>query len=413
MHGMPVEDEVPVPSWELIASLVDSPRRSSAWRTTGRWAVEVLSAELGDDWTELAWSKHREVPLGLANAGSHTLGFVALVETALRLQMLKGSHGYADLLRDFRRDRRSERAVHTALQLETACLALRADHSVILEPLAEGVSRPADLTLLAGSREIPVETKVLLPAREDLAVRAEQAHISERLWLAGARAGVTVGGHVVAAPREEELAEAEAWIGKTAQKLTEENVAELQLGPFDLRASRSALAAGSLRLWTVHSEPLSRLVTAVQEKAAKMAESNARWLRIAVYNGLWPLTPWGRAPLTWEKVEALRVPLTQALDTYAIDGIAVSSAAGLSGENVSENEVSTDAELALRVAIRPLRARETITVALRPRGRVDLAVWRTLLLGERDWLAWALARDGLPDVDAILAEMRWASSTPT
>lgn len=92
--------------------------------------------------------------------------------------------------------------------------------------------------------------------------------------------------------------------------------------------------------------------------------------------------------------------LSAALNPYLGEvrpaGLVISSAAGRFPGDVEEERVATPSGVALRVAIAPSRARETIILPLVSHVADGVTVWTQLAEGERDWFVWALDLLDLP-----------------
>jgi hypothetical protein len=71
----------------------------------GVWAVERLAARLGSDWPERTWTKHGELPGGMALAIGHPVAYFELIELALWLELLDGCDGFADVCRPLKQER--------------------------------------------------------------------------------------------------------------------------------------------------------------------------------------------------------------------------------------------------------------------------------------------------------------------
>jgi hypothetical protein len=216
--------------------------------------------------------------------------------------------------------------------------------------------------------------------------------------VAGLQADVTVAGHLSQLPDETELERIEAWIGSVDAETVSHRrglSSQLVVGPSDARL-------GGLSSANSPEPLLSRVESVVERKVHRMRDSHARWLRLTVLNGLWPFTPWGRLPMSTEKVEALAGVLRRIPGIATIDGVVMSSAAALYAGDLDGANAQIDGAFGASVAIEPLRARETIAVATNETGIGALDSWETLVRSEADWCAWALDVYGLPTLDQIL-----------
>jgi len=157
------EDQYPQPTWELIGSVMEDSGRSPAWRAAGRWALDVLAAELGPMWPVEAVNQFGEIPLPLLLASGHTVAYAQTLELALRVHLLRDASGFADARNEIKGDRRVDRAMHFSLQMEVAGLAHRCGWPVTLE---HGRPAPADVTIASPAGPLVVELKVLGPSQQ-------------------------------------------------------------------------------------------------------------------------------------------------------------------------------------------------------------------------------------------------------
>jgi hypothetical protein len=113
------------PTWELIGGVMQDSgvRRLGVLR--GRWALEVLAADLGPMWPIEAINQFGEIPLPLLLASGHTIAYAQTLEIALRVHLLRHVSGFADARNEIKGDRRADGAMHFTLQMEVAGLARR------------------------------------------------------------------------------------------------------------------------------------------------------------------------------------------------------------------------------------------------------------------------------------------------
>jgi hypothetical protein len=142
------------------------------------------------------------------------------------------------------------------------------------------------------------------------------------------------------------------------------------------------------------------------EKAIQTRGAQNVWLRFTALQGLWLLTRWGQLGLPG-KLATMRPNIMHALSGHPhVDGVVLSSAlAWPHGTIDPEEHADQSGAYALRVAVAPMMARETLVVPLRARaGPVAHArVWRDLYAAEPDWPDAALGQFGLPLVADIFA----------
>ena len=400
--------DVPPPTWDLLRGLADQPSRSDAWRRAGAWAFEVLEEHLGQHWPTRAWTQHEALPIPLSNAGSHLVAFADVLQLALEIHLLRNVPGWADVLADLRGDRRQQRALHSASQLQLAALGHRIEWQPVLEPAPRGGNAPpADLQLAAPSGELTIEVRVLLPSaasdKQHAAVDAVM-HAVQHEALAG---GVAVTGDLSELPGDEELADLVEWIRTSAPFVAAGGVipprrlrsgAALELLPF------SAAIGRPLRGPRRGEDLWPRLRSVLIQKASRMASSGASWLRLEALHGLWRGTSWSRTDLA-TRLTALRTPIAETLGDYPhVGGVVVSSAAGQHLGSVREETVDLKrAGWAWRYGVTGQRAREVLVIPLNAACAVS-ENWRELHAAEPDWLPWAIAKIGLepiPEFDEI------------
>lgn len=116
---------------------------------------------------------------------------------------------------------------------------------------------------------------------------------------------------------------------------------------------------------------------------------------------MWAFTNWAAQPLQ-SKLEDVVAALTQTLGGAAPAGVVLSSGAALYPGDVPEETVVVGSAIALRRAVAPLRARETLIVPLLGDATDSANDWVALADAEADWLDWALGRQGLPALAKIL-----------
>jgi len=394
------------PSWQTYRDLLDRAARPLAWSQVAHWAIDVLSEELGDEWPRMAGAveEKNQQTLPLAGAlkalGWDTLALIEAVEWAARLRLIGTADGAADLRRDLARDVTAGRILHTDLQLQTAGLATCCGWEVQLEPRLPGAERPADLLIATPEAQLVVETRVLTEAPADRA---------EREWIDQAVDRLTM---LAAVHR--------TWLeGNLGDPLDEQTVRELErripVEALGARAGlRPTLTVGSARVRLVRQEDATerltgpgpssnlwpRMAGAIADKASRMAESGAEWLRLIPYNHFFLLTHWAQLPLA-EKLNKLAYEVRSSLAGRLPSGVIVSSGAGLAGD-VTEETIREAGGIAMRRGVTPLRARETLIMPITVESRDTIDAWEALLDTEAKWLPWVLDRFGLPDLAQIL-----------
>jgi hypothetical protein len=392
--------ESELPEWNGMAARLKRADRHDAYANAGFWALEMLHERLGEDWLPRAFSKSDGAfPLALDLLGSHTLALAEALEWAIQLELSTDSNGWADVLRDLRRDPRTARLLHTRAQLTVAAVAARLGWAVELEPSREN-RRPADLEFSAPTGTVSVEIRVLtqsLSARERFAAVESE---SDWLTMLGLKEGVWVGGrlerHLIPSERDA----VEDFVRSNAARVAAGERPSLALDGVTLKLASRAADAGALHSPTIKEDLFWRMIGAIAEKAEKMRESGAQWLHITALTGLWRFTVWGQSPLD-EKLTIMMSALDDALGDRKPEGIVLRSAAGLA-TSVTEETARTSDGVALRRVIRPLRARETLIMGFSPSAQAAIPAWQALADAEGDWLDWALDRYELPSIGEIL-----------
>lgn len=412
-----VERESAGESWQTYRDLLSASGRGQAWSRAGLWAVDVLAERLDERWPAVALKRSQRdqcaLPLriSLVLLSHDVLALADVVEWAARLQLIDGVPGSADARRPLASDVTEARIRHTDLQLQLAGAAARLGWSFRLEPLVTGARRPADLEISTDRGPLVIEAFALGEAdydrrRRDFLDRAlhrlQSRATAHRVWLEGDL------GEIL---DEATVRELERRIPVEALAARAGHKPEIRVGSASVRLvriedDRARLSARGRRrdLWP-------RMGSEIIEKAVKqMSGSGARWLRLVPHNFLFLETAWAQLQLA-DKLGALANNLSRltytgdsgAADTHPA-GVVISSGAGLAHSTVKEETVQSQSGVALRRAISPHRARETFIIPLEPSAWEVAGAWQALADTEADWLPWALARFGLPDLDAILAD---------
>jgi hypothetical protein len=395
---------VPPPSWGMLREQVDQPlRRSSAWRRTAHWTIDVLQEELGESWTVDAFEQFGELPIPLMWAVSgHMYAFVQTVDLALRLRLLQSAKGAGRIRKELRGNRQLGRVLHVSLQATLAGLALRRGWGFHLEP----GHPPADLWFATEGRRMTVETKVLEPS--DLTREHHHAvdQTMDRIRDTATSKGVWVHGRISAIPSDDVLNDITDWISRSAGSAQNGGIVQPYRQPgLDLELVAYDDAAGRRLSGPAGGENLlPRFVRTLSDKAECMSASGAEWLCVENITGLFQ-TEWGLMDMA-RKVATLESAIQTGLPSDTIGGVIACSSAGTFNGTVNEEASETDTgSIGLRYPILPWRAREAIVVPLRDSARDATQHWRTLLDAERDWSAWALAEAGLPTFDEIIEQV--------
>jgi hypothetical protein len=147
-----------------------------------------------------------------------------------------------------------------------------------------------------------------------------------------------------------------------------------------------------------------RIAERLQKKARQTEGGRNVWLRLSALQGLWLFTSWGTMTLA-EKLETMRENLHATLSEHPhVDGVVLSSALAWPQGNVTPDEhYDEHGGHALRCAVPPILARETLIVALRSNAQPyeHARLWRDIYTREPDWAEHTLDRFGMPSVAEI------------
>lgn len=392
--------EPDLPGWIDVAALLKRADRHDAYTNAGFWALEMLHRRLGEDWLPRAVSRSGDAfPLALDRLGSHTLALAEALEWAIRLELSADWDGYADVLRDLRRDPRTARLLHTRAQLTVATVASRLGWAVKLEPSREK-RRPADLEFSTPAGAVSVEIRALTQSASGRERFAAVESESDWLTMLGLNQGIWVVGKLERHLTQGERDVVEEFVRSNAARVVEGERPSLALDGVSLTLASRATDAGALHSPTVKEDLFWRMVGTIAEKALKMRESGAQWLHITALTGLWAFTVWGQSPLD-EKLTIMMSALEDVLGDRKPEGIVLYSAAGLATA-ATEEQAQTQDGVALRRVIRPLRARETLIMGFSPSAQATIPAWQALADAEGNWLDWALDRYELPSIGEIL-----------
>jgi hypothetical protein len=389
------------PTWDDYEALLERANRGPAYHEAAAWALTELRDVLGDDWLRRAAESERPPPLlrQLVSLGWHTLALAEVLEWALRLRLVRELPGAAKLRRDLVRNAMEGRTLHTALQLAVAAPAVRLGWAVALEPARAKEDPPADLLVAAPAGDMLIETRVRSESDVTREARHAVNNAMDRLFFIGAKHDVWIEGQLGRFPSESELDDIERCVAVWTSSDTA--AAGWSAEGIALRMVPRHRALGRLTGPPVQTDSWQRLTGALTEKAGRMQRSGAQWLRILPLTGMWAFTSWATQPLE-RKLEDVVEALTETLGGAAPAGVVLSSGAALHGGDVPEESVVVGSAVAVRRAVTPLRARETLIVPLHGNAAESAKDWVALADAEADWLDWALARQGLPPLTEIL-----------
>jgi hypothetical protein len=402
---------IPPPSWSYFRDGFEnaSPVRSRAWRRVGVWAVDRLNKRLGDDWPRRTWEKNGQLPGGMAWAIGHPAAYFELIELALWLEVLCDREGFADLLRSLKRDPREDVVPHLRLELEVGALAAAAGYGVRFErPIADS-TKTSDITIDLDERQsLLVEARVILPDDRAVAINRFTDHAFQSIQDICQQHEVECSGDLTEVLDDLELAELLDNIATHARLVKVGGVTPpLLLHGAALQVSQRGTASDK----GLHGPALAgdlwpRIADRLDQKARQTEGAQNVWLRICALQGLWLFTHWASLPLA-DKLATMRQNILSQLSHHPhVDGVVISSASAWPQGTIIPDEYEDEfGGYALRCAIPPMMARETLIVPLHPdpETRGYARVWRDLYASEPDWLDHTLAKFDLPTVSEIFA----------
>jgi|GEM_PF-4036100 len=402
---------IPPPSWSYFRDGFEnaSPIRSPAWRQVGMWAVDRLSKRLGHDWPQRTWQKKGQLPGGMAWAVGHPVAYFELIELALWLEVLRDREGFADLLRTLKRDPREDVVPHLRLEFEVGALAVAAGYGVRFERPIASSTKTSDITIdLNKDQSLLVEARVILQDDRAVAINRFTDQAFPGIQRICADYEVECSGDLAEVLDDRELAELLDNVERHARLVKVGSVTpRLLLHGAALQVSQRGTASYK----ALHGPALTgdlwpRIADRLAQKARQTEGARNVWLRICALQGLWLFTRWASLPLA-DKLATMRQNiLSQLSDHPHVDGVVISSASAWPQGTIIPDEYEEELSgYALRCAIPPMMARETLIIPLHPdpTTRGHARVWRDLYASESDWLDHALAKFDLPMVSEIFA----------
>jgi hypothetical protein len=401
--------ELPPPSWAYFRDSLEqaAPAQTAAWRKVGLWAVARLEGHLGKEWPERAWEKNGRLPSGMAYVAGHPDAYVAVVELALWLAILCDCEGFADVRRPLKRDAREDVVLHARLELEVGALAFAAGHIVQFERPVPHSSRTSDVCIgLENEQSLLVEARVLLQDQGSVAINSFTDRAFPAIQDICSVYSVDCSGDLSRVLEDADLADLLDVIERHARLVRAGGLApRLLLHGASLQVSRrESTKDRALRGPSLSGDLWPRIAGRLDEKGQQTEGAENVWLRICALQGLWLFTRWGQLGLQ-DKLATMRENLRSGLAAHPhVDGVVISSASAWPQGTIEPGEYSDAVGgYALRCAIPPIRARETLVIPLntKPHTLDHAQVWRDLYASEPDWLDYGLAQLGLPSTAEI------------
>ena len=385
--------------------------RGDAWKEAGRWALETLRAQLGDQWLARTHKKYAQIgaesafPTFFVLAPAHSIGFAQLLELTLRLDLLEEHAGMGRIRKILLNDPREEPLLHVRLQLEVGAHAVMASHGVGFERRSKRESWPADVVIELDKEIIAVETAIILldePTRDH---HDATDRLFEGLRRVEIRSDVDIAGEFERKLDGVEIDRLVSEVERQALDVQRDGLARTiqSLGAM-LTVARTGTGNHVGRQGPVHRFLVwHRTERILQRKAEQSAGASSVWLRVDAQDGLWQFTPWANMELL-AKLGALVDPVRSALDPYPhVKGLVLTSGA-VHAQGVFHDESVREGNcFGLRRLIEPLRVRETMIITLDQEALSSAEMWHHLYDEEPEWLDWALERKGLPSAQAIFA----------
>ncbi len=345
----------------------------------------------------------------MALAIGHPAAYFELIELALWLETLSGCEGFADLLRSLKRDARNDVVPHLRLELEVGALAAAAGYGVRFERPIAGSTKTSDITIdLNNDESLLVEARVILQDDRAVAINRFTDRAFPGVQNICRQYKVECSGDLTEVLGERELAELLNNVETHARLVKAGGVTpRLVLHGAALQVSQRGTASDrGLHGPALTGDLWPRIADRLDQKARQTEGAHNVWLRICALQGLWLFTEWASQPLTDKLVTMRQNILSQLSGHPHVDGVVISSASAWPQGTIEPDEYGDElGGYALRCAIPPMMARETLIVPLHTNSdtRSYARVWRDLYACEPDWLDYALAKFDLPTVAEIFA----------
>lgn len=389
-------------SWDGIRQRITESGRSEHWICAGLWAIDQHRAFLGDHWSGLSDSTYLQL------AFMHADAFRQLLETALRLHLLKEVSGMAQVRRDLQKNVQSGRRLHTHLLLEVASLADQCCHAVALEKTLPSKTAPTDVVLTHEQNVMGIEVFALLLDEGMQTGMAYSNEIDKQLDFIRSKFNVEISGSLDFRLADSETQEWLSHIRDIALQVSRDGKTRMIK---DLNCSITISSK-----WNSHNVEISfkgplllgksnsRLYSKLFEKGQQAVEAGATWIRVDVLDGLWQFTPWALKPIA-DKGKELASDVKKVLTgIVGLHGAVISSGSAMSRAFRDERIVHlSGGGLAMAKNLGFGRTRETIIVPVHSGFEKEYELWTAMYSGEPEWLDWALQNVGLQSSSVLLA----------
>ena len=339
----------------------------------------------------------------------HPAAYFEFAELALWLEVLCEREGFADVIRPLKQDPRQDVVPHVRLELEVGALAAAAGYGVRFErPIADS-TKTSDVAIdLDKDDSLLVEARVVLQDDRAVAINRFTDRAFPSIQSICSRYAVECSGDLAEVLDDSKLAE--------LLDNVETHARLVKVGGFTPRlllhgAALQVSQRGTSSDKRLHGPALTgdlwpRIADRLEQKARQTEGAQNVWLRICALQGLWLFTQWASLPLE-EKLATMRQNILSQLSEHPhVDGVVISSASAWPQGTIEPDEYEDElGGYALRCAIPPLMARETLVVPLRTDTdtRRHARIWRDLYASEPGWLDHALGQFRLPSAAEIFA----------
>jgi hypothetical protein len=380
--------------WDWLRAREQESSRSDDARAAARWALDVWRRHFGPRWPR-GWRDPDRVPAELLAAWWSLRAFADFVDEALALELLADVPGIADVRAVVAGGVRHDQLASPRLQLRLGALAGAAGADVQLEAGPE--ASPRDLSLCHAGVQLEIEA--VAPVRDAASVAATRWSDSVSHLLVGLTrdAGVDLEITIEAPPDEEGTARLLDEVEWAAGRVRSGDGAPLLVyGRTSVRVVRASGSGGHIRTRTPPTDQWERIGRRLVEKAEQSRRSGADWLVVDILSDLWRFTPWSSQPLP-DKALELGDALRRALTGHPhIAGVLATNGAAISDLTApSEDAEVGEGIVAMRRRLDRLRVRESVIVALNPRGDRGAQLLRELYESEPSFTAAGLEQRGL------------------
>lgn len=389
-------------SWDGVRGRMADSNWSEGGRNAGVWAIDQLRTILGQEWSGLRDSNY------LQFAFMHAGAFGELLDIALRLHLLNDVSGMARIRRDFVRDVKPERRLHTQLLLNVASLAVQCGQNVALEKILPLKLAPTDVVLTNEVGIMGIEVfAVHMDARMQMGMIYSD-RIDNELDHIRSKYGVEITGNLDSILTDLETQEWLELIEKFALRVNEDGKTRTIKYPSSsvtiLLLKNSSDNEISFTGPLILGKTNFRLYEKLIEKAQQAVKAGATWIRVDVIDGLWQFTPWATWPIR-EKGEEMTKEITNILaKIVGLHGVVLSSGSTMCSATIDNKFVPlSGGGIAMATNLPLSRARETIIIPLHSGYENETALWSEMYSGESGWLDWALQKVGLPPSVVVLA----------